>query len=534
MAININKLFADIISTPEQRQEKLLQQGMLEGQLLSSGLKGRVANLAPLAQIAGQLGVQRNEDLRRAVQPMMGIDPRTTGEKMQEQLGQMDVSTPAGLLQAANSIQSVDPIRAAALRQAASQMTMEIEDRESSTTLQKLQITAAEREAKQNEASDANRSTNAIRYTAMGVPSAFIKDYISGDLQATDMMKVWGEQLAANVRSSKAFKFVSLKGEDKDTAIVYIDDNDAAQELLKLRESTENSRSFFGFKPWRGDKIFDQQDLLDEAAVWRGLDDDLSVRQAIDKAIQSLPIGGARGIVDSANPSYGQQIQDSFDSVEGISTAVTGQTNINSSNAGAGGANDPGFQSQINDIFNQAEILRSEGAFPAQQTGTTPQPSLLNEGSSTGAAMYPAVEFINSLINSNQAQKLKEYSGDVGEAGVEMWDTLKQGAAKTFDDISAVISSTTSGDVAKYSGFTTLLDKTEQLVGTLVEGQATSRQQGEEISLSIKEARENIKELRAKLGDLPPITRREVNKQLTRLQNSVINQAARLAGTVFD
>ena len=177
MTININELFADIISTPEQRQDKLLQQGMLQGQLLSSGLKGRVANLAPLAQMAGQLGVQRNEDLRRAVQPMMGIDPRTTGEKMQEQLGQMDVSTPAGLLQAANSIQGTDPIRAAALRQAASQMTMEIEDRKSSTTLQKLQITAAEREAKQNEASDANRSTNSIRYKAMGVPSAFIKDY---------------------------------------------------------------------------------------------------------------------------------------------------------------------------------------------------------------------------------------------------------------------------------------------------------------------------------------------------------------------
>ena len=531
MAINVNELFADIVSTDEQRQEKLLQQGMLEGQLISSGLKGRVANLAPLAQVAGQLGVQRNENLKRAIQPMMGIDPRTTAERMQEQLGKMDVSTPEGLLQAANSIQSVDPIRAAAFRQAASQMAIEIEDRKSSTTLQKLQITAAEREAEQNRASDANRSTNAIRYTAMGVPSAFIKDYISGDLQATDMMKVWGEQLAANVRSSKAFKFVSLKGTDEDTAVLYINDNDAAQELLNSREA---SSKILGFIPWRGDKIFDQQDLLDEAAVWRGLDDRLTVRQAIDKAIQSLPIGGARGIVDSANPSYGQQIQDSFDSVEGISTAVTGQTNINLSNAGTGGADDPGFQSQINNIFNQAEILRSEGAFPAQQPGTTPQLSPSNEGPSTGAAMYPAVEFINRLINGNETQKLKEYSGDVGEASVEMWDTLKQGAAETFDNISTVISSTTSGDVAKYSGFTTLLDKTAQLVGTMVKGQATSRQQGEEISLNIDEARENIKELKARLGDLPPITRREVNKQLTRLQNSVINQAARLAGTVFD
>ena len=121
MAIDINSLFADIIDTPEQRQQKLLQQGMVQGQLLSSGLRGRAAALAPLAQMAGQLGVQRNEDLRRAVQPMLGIDPRTQGEKITEQLQNVDTSTPEGLLQAAQAIQSIDPVRAAALRQAAAE-----------------------------------------------------------------------------------------------------------------------------------------------------------------------------------------------------------------------------------------------------------------------------------------------------------------------------------------------------------------------------------------------------------------------------
>ena len=86
MAIDINSLFADIIDTPEQRQQKLLQQGMVQGQLLSSGLRGRAAALAPLAQMGGQLGVQRNDALRRAVQPMIGIDPRSTGERVSEQL----------------------------------------------------------------------------------------------------------------------------------------------------------------------------------------------------------------------------------------------------------------------------------------------------------------------------------------------------------------------------------------------------------------------------------------------------------------
>ncbi len=129
MAINISTLFADIIDTPEQRQEKLLQQGMAQGQLLASGLTGRARALAPLAQMAGQLGVQRNEDLRRAVQPMLGIDPRTTGEKLGEQIAGLDMSTPEGMLQAAQALQSIDPVRAAALRQAAAEKQIENQDR---------------------------------------------------------------------------------------------------------------------------------------------------------------------------------------------------------------------------------------------------------------------------------------------------------------------------------------------------------------------------------------------------------------------
>jgi hypothetical protein len=117
MAIDINSLFADIIDTPEQRQQKLLQQGMLQGQLLSSGLRGRAAALAPLAQMGGQLGVQRNDALRRAVQPMIGIDPRSTGERVSEQLQGLDPENPDSLLQVAQALQSTDPVRAASLRQ---------------------------------------------------------------------------------------------------------------------------------------------------------------------------------------------------------------------------------------------------------------------------------------------------------------------------------------------------------------------------------------------------------------------------------
>lgn len=143
MAINISTLFADIIDTPEQRQEKLLQQGQMQGRLLASGLTGRSRALAPLAQMAGQLGVQRNEDIRRAVQPMLGIDPRTTGEKLQEALSKVDTSTPAGMLQAANMVQSIDPLRAATLRQEAARLRTEAEDRDLTRRTQEASLRAS-------------------------------------------------------------------------------------------------------------------------------------------------------------------------------------------------------------------------------------------------------------------------------------------------------------------------------------------------------------------------------------------------------
>lgn len=172
MPIDINSLFADIIDTPEQRQQKLLQQGMVQGQLLSSGLRGRAAALAPLAQMAGQLGVQRQEDLRRAVQPMIGIDPRTTGEKLQAALANIDTSTPAGLLQAANAVQSVDPIRAATLRQEAARLRKEEEDREMARTTEELRqlqagtsIAAAQQSMRLQQNAD-DRAAVAAEYAA--------------------------------------------------------------------------------------------------------------------------------------------------------------------------------------------------------------------------------------------------------------------------------------------------------------------------------------------------------------------------------
>lgn len=171
MTINIQSLFADIIDTPEQRQAKLLQQGMAQGQLLSSGLTGLTRAAAPLAQVAGQLGVQRQENLRRAVQPMLGLDPRTTGEKMAEQLKGLNPEDPNSLLQAAQALQSLDPVRAAALRQAAAQKTKENEDRKLARDLQTQQLKQAEVQTKlfTGEEADAALARAGIDETAKSI-----------------------------------------------------------------------------------------------------------------------------------------------------------------------------------------------------------------------------------------------------------------------------------------------------------------------------------------------------------------------------
>ena len=187
--INIQSLFADIISTPEQREEKLLKEGMLQGQLIASGLKGRVANLAPLAQIAGQLGVQRQENLKRAVQPMLGIDPRTTGERLEEAVSGLDMSTPEGLREAALAIQSVDPLRAATLRQAAVEMSQSNEDRKRTVALQQLQLDEAEKAAGARK-----REAKALENI---LPRSILNMYESGNITGNELLRFQEARISA-------------------------------------------------------------------------------------------------------------------------------------------------------------------------------------------------------------------------------------------------------------------------------------------------------------------------------------------------
>ena len=298
MAINIQSLFADIISTPEQREEKLLKEGMLQGQLLASGLKGRAANLAPLAQIAGQLGVQRQENLKRAVQPMLGIDPRTTGERLEEAVSGLDMSTPEGLREAALAIQSVDPLRAATLRQAAVEMSQANEDRKRTVALQQLQLDEAEKAAGARK-KEAKALENIL-------PRSILNMYESGNITGNELLRLQEARISALAADPPKLNVLTAREEKIGKS--YIDDNEAAQNLLSI--VSKDANAFSRFTGIGGKKQFTQEDLLYEASIIRSLSEDtIDVKTAIDRAVESLKAGGIRSqIPPSVSNIYNAQL----------------------------------------------------------------------------------------------------------------------------------------------------------------------------------------------------------------------------------
>lgn len=328
MAIDVQSLFADIIDTPEQRQQKLLQQGMAQGQLLSSGLRGRAAALAPLAQVAGQLGVQRQEDLRRAVQPMIGIDPRTTGEKLAEQLGQIDTSTPEGLMQAAQAIQSVDPVRAAALRQASVEATRAEEERELrlkgerqrqelAQNREERAITAAQQD---NELFGLNRDLTTIRLSKARQDELDAMEYkgniaefaneieqlgfatqASGLrrrlLDPQNVMSNIAAQMKARLEASQLSDFEPIVGNKADQFIELAQSRDFFDDVM--------STGFWGGKPEKS-----RAEILDMAARVKQLNPSASDGEILDTVEVLIKTGAGQGLNDVSDSDIEQMAQE--------------------------------------------------------------------------------------------------------------------------------------------------------------------------------------------------------------------------------
>ena len=360
-AINIQSLFADIIDTPEQRKQKMLQQGMMEGQMLSSGLTGRARALAPLAQMAGQLGVQRNEDLRRAVQPMLGIDPRTTGERLSDQLKDIDTSNPQGLLKAAQAIQQIDPVRAAALRQAATEQVKANEDRERRIRIETMQIESAERAATDEKAQQEARSEQAQMYRIAGMPEADIKAFETGAMSPAQMAELkikYNESLTKN--NSRIANMTPFTQREEEMAREYIKSNrsDEWEEIQKLKKDPDG---WWQETTGIGSPRFTEADLFREAAVIQALaDNKIMFDEAIDRAFQTLPLGGVRqiqGFSAAQNQMIGQQL--------GAVPRTTPQVNTT---ALAGEPSTTGFSNDAVDRLVAGIEARSAA-------GVTPQPS---------------------------------------------------------------------------------------------------------------------------------------------------------------
>jgi hypothetical protein len=128
MAINIQSLFQDIIETPAQRQQRMLQEGILKGRELTSGLTGLARTQAPLVSALMMNMPKRQESLRRGIGGMLGLDVRSESEKVQDALKNVDPNNPQSLLQAAQMIQGLGlGAQAAEIRAMAADVTRQRE-----------------------------------------------------------------------------------------------------------------------------------------------------------------------------------------------------------------------------------------------------------------------------------------------------------------------------------------------------------------------------------------------------------------------
>ena len=104
--VDITGLLTGLAGTPDLEREGIKRASAIQGQGVGSNLARGQALRAP----------QREQMMRQGAGGLFGVDTRTTGQQIQEQLGQLDISTPAGQQQAVQLVAQIDPTRALALR----------------------------------------------------------------------------------------------------------------------------------------------------------------------------------------------------------------------------------------------------------------------------------------------------------------------------------------------------------------------------------------------------------------------------------
>jgi len=103
--VDITGLLTGLAGT-DLEQEGIKRASAIQGKGLGSNLARSLALQAP----------QREQMMRQGAGGLFGVDTRTAGQQIQEQLGQLDVTTPAGQQQAVKLVAQIDPTRALALQ----------------------------------------------------------------------------------------------------------------------------------------------------------------------------------------------------------------------------------------------------------------------------------------------------------------------------------------------------------------------------------------------------------------------------------
>ena len=115
--VDITGLLTGLAGTPDLEREGITRASAIQGQGAGSNLARGQALRAP----------QREQMMRQGAGGLFGIDTRTAGQKVKEQLANVDVKTRAGQDEAVKLIAQVDAPRALALQNAFSQQNVELE-----------------------------------------------------------------------------------------------------------------------------------------------------------------------------------------------------------------------------------------------------------------------------------------------------------------------------------------------------------------------------------------------------------------------
>lgn len=133
--VSIEGLLTGLAGTPNLREEGITRASAIQGKGLGSNLARSLALQAP----------ERQQMMRRGAGGLLGVDTRTAGEKVQEQLSSLDITTPQGQKQAVALVSQVDPARALALQTQFNKANREREASQSSLARQQAQDALAQR-----------------------------------------------------------------------------------------------------------------------------------------------------------------------------------------------------------------------------------------------------------------------------------------------------------------------------------------------------------------------------------------------------